>query len=73
MESCGRLQDARLVPCSLQIFTDAIEALKTNYKRMNPFCIPFVTTNMGGAMLAMDLVSSSDRTVRVSTCKFCSR
>jgi hypothetical protein len=23
---------------------------------MNPFCIPFATTNMGSAMLAMDLV-----------------
>jgi hypothetical protein len=56
----------------LQIFTDAIEALKTNYKRMNPFCIPFVTTNMGGAMLAMDLVSLSNRAFHVSTCKACS-
>lgn len=24
---------------------------------MNPFCVPFATTNMGSAMLAMDLVS----------------
>lgn len=39
----------------MQVFNDAIQALNTNYKRMNPFCIPFVTTNMGSAMLAMDL------------------
>ena len=26
---------------------------------MNPFCVPFATTNMGSAMLAMDLVSES--------------
>ena len=23
---------------------------------MNPFCVPFATTNMGSAILAMDLV-----------------
>lgn len=40
----------------MQIFHDAIEALGVSYRRMNPFCIPFVTTNMGSAMLAMDLV-----------------
>eukprot|EP00897_Mesotaenium_endlicherianum_P000631 jgi/Mesen1/10569/ME000085S09904 len=39
----------------MQVFHDAIAALKVSYKRMNPFCIPFVTTNMGSAMLAMDL------------------
>lgn len=26
---------------------------------MNPFCVPFATTNMGSAMLAMDLVNHS--------------
>ena len=26
------------------------------YKKMNPFCVPFATTNMGSAILAMDLV-----------------
>ncbi|KAF2606357.1 hypothetical protein F2Q68_00045528 [Brassica cretica] len=37
------------------VFNDAIEALKISYKKMNPFCVPFATTNMGSAMLAMDL------------------
>lgn len=27
---------------------------------MNPFCVPFATTNMGSAMLAMDLVCLKD-------------
>lgn len=40
----------------IQVFHDAIEALKISYKKMNPFCVPFATTNMGSAMLAMDLV-----------------
>ncbi|EFJ47888.1 hypothetical protein VOLCADRAFT_104947 [Volvox carteri f. nagariensis] len=37
-------------------FANAVEALETaGYRKMNPFCIPFAITNMGGAMLAMDL------------------
>ena len=40
-----------------QVFNDAIEALRVSYRKMNPFCVPFATTNMGSAMLAMDLVS----------------
>jgi 3-oxoacyl-[acyl-carrier-protein] synthase II len=40
-----------------QVFNDAVEALRVSYRKMNPFCIPFATTNMGSAMLAMDLVS----------------
>ncbi|KAL6010510.1 Protein TRANSPORT INHIBITOR RESPONSE 1 [Asimina triloba] len=39
----------------LKVFSDAIEALRISYKKMNPFCIPFSTTNMGSAILAMDL------------------
>lgn len=39
-----------------QVFNDAIEALRVSYKKMNPFCVPFATTNMGSAILAMDLV-----------------
>ncbi|CAN8234730.1 unnamed protein product [Cochlearia groenlandica] len=39
----------------MKVFYDAIEALKISYKKMNPFCVPFATTNMGSAMLAMDL------------------
>eukprot|EP01023_Acetabularia_acetabulum_P045619 TRINITY_DN4634_c0_g2_i3.p1 TRINITY_DN4634_c0_g2~~TRINITY_DN4634_c0_g2_i3.p1 ORF type:complete len:377 (+),score=57.23 TRINITY_DN4634_c0_g2_i3:2-1132(+) len=37
-------------------FTDAVTALaNSGHRKMNPFCIPFSITNMGGAMLAMDL------------------
>ncbi|KAH9804777.1 3-oxoacyl-(acyl-carrier-protein) synthase II [Citrus sinensis] len=39
----------------MKVFYDAIEALRISYKKMNPFCVPFATTNMGSAMLAMDL------------------
>jgi 3-oxoacyl-[acyl-carrier-protein] synthase II len=39
----------------MKIFSDAIEALRVSYKKMNPFCVPFATTNMGSAILAMDL------------------
>lgn len=39
----------------MQIFNDAIEALRLSYRKMNPFCVPLASTNMGSAMLAMDL------------------
>ncbi|XP_010477131.1 PREDICTED: 3-oxoacyl-[acyl-carrier-protein] synthase II, chloroplastic-like isoform X1 [Camelina sativa] len=39
----------------MKVFYDALEALKISYKKMNPFCVPFATTNMGSAMLAIDL------------------
>uniref|UniRef100_Q9M4Z8 beta-ketoacyl-[acyl-carrier-protein] synthase I n=1 Tax=Glycine max TaxID=3847 RepID=Q9M4Z8_SOYBN len=39
----------------MKVFNDAIEALRISYKKMNPFCVPFATTHMGSAMLAMDL------------------
>ncbi|KAL8498338.1 hypothetical protein ACS0TY_021598 [Phlomoides rotata] len=39
----------------MKVFYDAIEALRISYRKMNPFCVPFATTNMGSAMLAMDL------------------
>ncbi|XP_061352779.1 3-oxoacyl-[acyl-carrier-protein] synthase II, chloroplastic-like [Gastrolobium bilobum] len=39
----------------MQVFSDAIEALRVSYKKMNPFCVPFATTNIGSALLAMDL------------------
>ena len=45
------------VLCCEQVFNDAIEALRISYKKMNPFCVPFATTNVGSAMLAMDLVN----------------
>lgn len=47
------------VLCGEQVFNDAIEALRVSYRKMNPFCVPFATTNMGSAMLAMDLVCLS--------------
>ncbi|XP_050110058.1 3-oxoacyl-[acyl-carrier-protein] synthase II, chloroplastic-like [Malus sylvestris] len=37
------------------VFYDAIEALRFSCKKVNPFCVPFTTTNMDSAMLAMDL------------------
>lgn len=40
----------------MKVFQDGIEALRVSYKKMNPFCVPFSTTNMGSAILAMDLV-----------------
>ncbi|KAG7021364.1 3-oxoacyl-[acyl-carrier-protein] synthase II, chloroplastic [Cucurbita argyrosperma subsp. argyrosperma] len=39
----------------MKVFYDAIEALRISYRKMNPFCVPFATTNMGSAMLAADL------------------
>ncbi|XP_074280798.1 3-oxoacyl-[acyl-carrier-protein] synthase II, chloroplastic-like isoform X2 [Silene latifolia] len=39
----------------MKVFNDSIEALRISYKKINPFCVPFTTTNMGSAMLAMDL------------------
>ncbi|XWS72306.1 hypothetical protein CRYUN_Cryun02cG0028600 [Craigia yunnanensis] len=39
----------------MKVFNDAIEALRISYRKMNPFCVPFATTNMGSAMLALDL------------------
>uniref|UniRef100_A0ACD5YXU2 Uncharacterized protein n=3 Tax=Avena sativa TaxID=4498 RepID=A0ACD5YXU2_AVESA len=39
----------------MKVFNDAIEALRVSYRKMNPFCVPFATTNMGSAILAMDL------------------
>lgn len=45
-----------------QVFHEGIGALRVSYKKMNPFCVPFSTTNMGPALLAIDLVSSTIRT-----------
>ncbi|KZV15749.1 3-oxoacyl [Dorcoceras hygrometricum] len=39
----------------LKVFTDGVEAMRVSHKKMNPFSIPFATTNMGSALLAMDL------------------
>ncbi|KAK3022136.1 hypothetical protein RJ639_045275 [Escallonia herrerae] len=50
---CGILIGSALG--GMKVFNDAIEALQVSYKKMNPFCVPFATTNMGSAILAMDL------------------
>ncbi|WCJ39362.1 3-oxoacyl-[acyl-carrier-protein] synthase 2 [Euphorbia peplus] len=39
----------------INVFSNGVEALRVSYKKMNPFCVPFATTNVGSAMLAMDL------------------
>ncbi|EPS61225.1 hypothetical protein M569_13573, partial [Genlisea aurea] len=39
----------------MKVFNDGIEALRISHKKMNPFSVPFSTTNMGSAILAMDL------------------
>ncbi|XP_050261209.1 uncharacterized protein LOC126706004 isoform X2 [Quercus robur] len=52
---CGVLIGSAI--SGMKVFNDAIEALRISYKKMNPFCVPFATTNMGSAMLAMDLVN----------------
>ncbi|CAK7356478.1 unnamed protein product [Dovyalis caffra] len=38
-----------------QVHYEGVEALRVSYKKMNPFCIPFSTSNIGSAMLALDL------------------
>jgi 3-oxoacyl-[acyl-carrier-protein] synthase II len=50
---CGVLIGSALG--GFKVISDSIEALRISYRKMNPFCIPFATTNMGSAMLAMDL------------------
>ncbi|XP_061361468.1 3-oxoacyl-[acyl-carrier-protein] synthase II, chloroplastic [Gastrolobium bilobum] len=52
-DKCGVLIGSAMG--GMKVFNDAIEALRVSYKKMNPFCVPFATTNMGSAMLAMDL------------------
>ncbi|RDX76025.1 3-oxoacyl-[acyl-carrier-protein] synthase II, chloroplastic, partial [Mucuna pruriens] len=52
-DKCGVLIGSAMG--GMKVFNDAIEALRISYKKMNPFCVPFATTNMGSAMLAMDL------------------
>uniref|UniRef100_A0A1D1YEY5 beta-ketoacyl-[acyl-carrier-protein] synthase I n=1 Tax=Anthurium amnicola TaxID=1678845 RepID=A0A1D1YEY5_9ARAE len=50
---CGVLIGSALG--GMKIFNDAFEALRVSYRKINPFSVPFATTNMGSAMLAMDL------------------
>ncbi len=40
----------------MKSFSDGVEALvKEGFRRMSPFFVPFIITNMGGALLAIDL------------------
>ncbi len=40
----------------MQMFSNGVEALiKEGFKRVSPFFVPFIITNMGGALLAIDL------------------
>ncbi|KAM1479374.1 hypothetical protein ACFX2I_026665 [Malus domestica] len=51
-----------------------IEALRFSYQKVNPFCVPFATTNMGSAMLAMDLgwmVPNYSTSIACATSSFC--
>ncbi|KAH0776430.1 hypothetical protein KY290_007841 [Solanum tuberosum] len=50
---CGVLIGSALG--GMKVFYDGIEALQVSYKKLNPFCVPFSTSNMGAAMLAIDL------------------
>ncbi|KAJ4950152.1 hypothetical protein NE237_026984 [Protea cynaroides] len=52
-DKCGVLIGSAMG--GMKVFNDALEALRVSYKKMNPFCVPFATTNMGSAMLAMDI------------------
>ncbi|CAL0304822.1 unnamed protein product [Lupinus luteus] len=52
-QKCGVLIGSAMG--GMQVFNDSIEALRISYKKVNPFCVPFTTTNMGSAILAMDL------------------
>ncbi|XP_043720472.1 3-oxoacyl-[acyl-carrier-protein] synthase II, chloroplastic-like [Telopea speciosissima] len=52
-DKCGVLIGSAMG--GMKVFNDGLEALRVSYKKMNPFCVPFATTNMGSAMLAMDI------------------
>lgn len=40
----------------MSVFSDGVETLLTKgHKRLTPFFVPFIITNMGGALLAIDL------------------
>uniref|UniRef100_A0A9R1UVX5 beta-ketoacyl-[acyl-carrier-protein] synthase I n=1 Tax=Lactuca sativa TaxID=4236 RepID=A0A9R1UVX5_LACSA len=43
----------------MKVVSDSIEALRVSPRKMNPFCVPFASTNIGSSLLAIDLVSSN--------------
>ncbi|KAF4399378.1 hypothetical protein G4B88_022461 [Cannabis sativa] len=50
---CGVLIGSALG--GISVFTEANEALRSSYRKINPFTVPFTGTNMGPAILAIDL------------------
>ena len=51
---CGALIGSAMG--GMHSFAGAVEAMTfQSFKKMNPFCIPFAITNMGGALAAMDI------------------
>ena len=42
----------------MDTFADAVEALCTSFKKMNPFCIPFAIQNMGALPCFCALLNS---------------
>ncbi|XP_020207395.1 3-oxoacyl-[acyl-carrier-protein] synthase II, chloroplastic isoform X2 [Cajanus cajan] len=52
-EKCGILIGSAMG--GMRVGYDACEAYRVSHKKINPFTIPFVATNMGSAILAMDL------------------
>ncbi|MBS1659071.1 MAG: beta-ketoacyl-ACP synthase II [Bacteroidetes bacterium] len=61
-EALGRLNKARcgvLIGSGMggmNVFYDGVETLLTKgFKRLTPFFVPYIITNMGGALLAIDL------------------
>ncbi|CAH1424404.1 unnamed protein product [Lactuca virosa] len=39
----------------MKVVSDSIEALRVSPRKMNPFCVPFASTNIGSSLLAIDL------------------
>ncbi|MGK0183290.1 MAG: 3-oxoacyl-[acyl-carrier-protein] synthase II [Halioglobus sp.] len=53
-EKCGILVGSGMG--GMGTFADGVDTLlKKGYKRVTPFFVPYIITNMGGALLAMDL------------------
>ena len=69
----------------MDTFADAVEALCTSFKKMNPFCIPFAIQNMGkfccagcavgvlrgGAMHVMPLHAAHAVPCYAASCRSC--
>ncbi|KAI3521332.1 hypothetical protein L1887_10795 [Cichorium endivia] len=53
LTKCGILIGSALG--GMKVLQDGMEALMVSIKKVNPFVVPFSTTNIGSALLAMDL------------------